>query len=160
MNKRTFVFLDIENTLIEEFDSPTFVTTKEQISNFVEGASLIICFSWAINNVEDLKKRMPIVDSIQDFYGFTFREFIFRDDLFPIFKEMFGVGLDFNEFEDFCRSLGKEYVFQLFIRKLFANPGYPDSIDMECYLYDDKVEDTTLTTYINGSQITIKTVKV
>ena len=159
MKPRIFVFLDIEGTLIEEFDSPTFITTKERISDFIEGASKVICFSWAINNVEDLEKRMPIVKSIQDFYGFTFRDFVFRDDLFPIFKEMFGVGLDFNEFEDFCRSLGKEYVFQLFIRKLFVK-HIDLSEDIECYLYDDKVEDTTLTTHINGSQITIKTVKV
>lgn len=172
MNTKKFVFLDIENTLIEEFESPTFITTKEKVSSFVEGAEIICCFSWAINNVEDLHKRYPIVKSIQDFYNFTFWNFIFRDELFLTFKNVFGAGLDFNEFEDLCRSLGKEYVFQLFIRKLFANPLnldsesmlcclYDDTVDcMECYLYDDTVENTTLITHINGIQITIKTVKV
>lgn len=158
MNKRTFVFLDIENTLIEDFENPTFIAEKEMIAGFVEGASLIICFSWAVNNVDDLAKRISILDTIQRFYNFKFGDFILRDSLYITFKKKFGSGLDFNEFEDICRSLGKEYVFQLFIREKFAQQ-FRDG-DIECYLYDDTVENTTLITHMNGSQITIKTVKV
>ena len=153
---KNIIFLDIEGTLIEDFDNPTMLTeNKSKVSQLIKDAKEIICFSWAINNSSDLLKRLFTINRIESEFGFKFDSFIFRDDMFPMFKGMFGSGLDFNEFEDICRSLGKEIVFQMFIRKMFIK----DNKELtNFFLLDDKVERTTLK--VNNNYHTIATMPV
>lgn len=145
--------MDIEGTLIEDFDNPTILhENKEQVSLLARDNENVLCFSWAINNAHDLAVRKHIIENIEKEFGFKFKSFVFRDSLFQMFKHRFGIGLDFNEFEDICRSLGKEIVFQMFVRKILKDENEQANFT----LLDDTVENTVL--ILNNQTIT--TIKI
>lgn len=141
-----FLFLDIEGTLIEDFHNPVFLSEhKRMIQNCTSDKITdgIQCFSWAICNENEWAAVKPIIEEIEKFFGFRFANFVFRDQLFPIFKRKFGAGLTFSEFEELCNSLGKETVFQIFIREQFTDSlTFPEKASFT--LVDDRVCNTTL----------------
>jgi len=156
---KQFLFLDIEGTLIEDFSNPVFLSEhKRVIQNCISEKITdgIQCFSWAICNEDEWIAVKPIIEEIEKFFGFHFSNFVFRDQLFPVFKRKFGAGLTFSEFEELCNSLGKETVFQIFIREQFTDSlTFPRPASF--LLVDDRVSDTTL--IVNSHVITTLQVK-
>ena len=149
------LYLDIEGTLIADFSNPVFLTENiAGIKDAMETHSFdtVNVFSWAITSVNDLYgNNLAILHQIEEALGRKFDSIVFRDNMFEAFKRRFGQ-IDFIEFEELCRSLGKEFVFQFFIRNIAEHGDNSHSV-----LIDDTVEDTVLG--FNHS-ITIQTVKV
>jgi len=142
------LFLDIEGTLIESIDNPEFLSTVSKFSHLIESAEEVHCFSWAICNERDLESCRSIISSIEsDLIRRKFDSFIFRDSFFKMFRERFGQ-IEFFEFEEFCRDLGKEFVFQQFVRKMMGQTGH-------FILIDDMVENVKM----EGSFDIIETLK-
>lgn len=154
------VYLDIEGTLIEDFSNPIILEkNKQMVNELISDTSQVFGFSWAVCNYNDNCKFQNTIEFIDNEFEIGFHHFVHRDNLFDMFKKIFGSGLDFNEFEDFCNSLGKEYVFQQYIRKIILNI-YEDEEDIVAVLLDDRVEDTVLEMKTkNGFDIKIITIK-
>lgn len=137
------LFLDLEGTIIESIDNPVFLSAFIESQWFIRNlseADEFHLFSWAITSSSDLDSKKWLITQVENRLGIKFNSVIFRDDFFPFFRSKFG-NIDFIEFEEICRSLGKECVFQMFIRNVFDNTGKCDRF----VLIDDMVDDTTLT---------------
>lgn len=151
MNSDHILFLDIEGTVIEDFDNPAFMNEQiEAFSGLVRTAKELHCFSWAICNAIELRSVSPIMKEIENRIDRKFTSVIFRDDMFSVFRKKFG-NIDRMEFDDICRSLGKEIIFQIFIREVFDRKE-----PQEFILIDDRVDDTNL----EWNNCTIETINV
>jgi hypothetical protein len=147
------LFLDIEGTLIESMDSPNFLTTildSDWLKNLISKSNEIHCFSWAICNPKELESSKWLIRAIEERLDIRFKTMIFRDDLFLPFRKQFG-NFSFMEFEEMCRLLGKESIFQFFIRNVFERKEHTFFT-----LVDDMVEDTIL----SGAFGSIQTIRV
>lgn len=139
---KSAVFLDLEGTIIDSMDNPVFLSehiTREWFTNILAEADEFHLFSWAITSAEDVKSKEWLVRQVEETLGIKFKSIVLRDDFFPFFRSRFG-HIDFVEFEEICRSLGKETVFQMFIRNIFSNTGKCEIFQ----LIDDMVDDTIL----------------
>lgn len=136
------MFLDLEGTIIDSMDNPVFLPENidsEWFTDRIADASEFHLFSWAITSNQDVASSKWLISHVEERLGIKFTSVILRDDFFPFFKAKFG-NIDFMEFEELCRSLGKETVFQLFIRNVFKNENACNMFT----LIDDMVEDTIL----------------
>lgn len=138
MPNGTLLFLDIEGTIIDDFDGLLFMDSQiNAIKSLISNADELFCFSWAICNTNDLTNKLPIIRAIEKRICRPFDSFIFRDGMLPLFRKKFG-NIDMMEFEEICRSLGKEIIFRIFISDDFKS----DKTDF--LLVDDTVTNTSL----------------
>lgn len=136
------LFLDLEGTIIDSMDNPVFLPENidsEWFTGRIADASEFHLFSWAITSNQDVASSKWLISHVEERLGIKFTSVILRDDFFPFFKAKFG-NIDFMEFEELCRALGKETVFQFFIRNIFNNENACNMFT----LIDDMVEDTIL----------------
>lgn len=134
------LFLDLEGTLIKDASDSSFLTEiidSEWFSELVESAESISLFSWAITCQDDVNSHKWLIGAVEDRIGISFSRIILRDDFHSAFRRQFGA-IDKIEFDELCRSLGKETVFQMFIRNID-----PQSASISTLL-DDMVDDTIL----------------
>lgn len=153
------VFLDLEGTLINSIDDPTFkneVIDSILFKSLLEQASNVHLFSWAITNQDDEVKYKFLICAVAERLGVKFKSIVLRDEMFPLFRRRFGM-IDFNEFEDLCRSLGKEFVFQFFIRE---NQEAFSPKPKDFVLVDDMVEATKMLISTKAEHTHILTIPV
>lgn len=152
MIKRS-LFLDLEGTLVESMDNPIILDhiREEWFTNLITDANEIYLFSWAITSYADIGSSLWLIRHLEEMMGIKFTNIIKRDDFFSFFRGKFG-NIELFEMEEICCSLGKEIVFQMFIRNIFRNPNGCEIFS----LIDDMVENTVLS--VAGKRI--ETIKV
>lgn len=152
MIKRS-LFLDLEGTIIESMDNPMILENirEEWFTRLIAEADEIHMFSWAITSDADIASSLWLIRHVEETIGIKFTSIVKRDDFFAFFRRKFG-NIELFEMEEICRSLGKETVFQMFVRNIFANPNGCEIFS----LVDDMVEDTILS--VAGKRI--ETIKV
>lgn len=74
--------------------------------------------------------------------------------MYGFFRQRFG-NIESYEFDELCQCLGKEFVFQFFIRNIIKVSELTEYI-----LIDDRVEDTLLECRVNGMLTKIKTTNI
>lgn len=139
---KSSLFLDLEGTIIDSMDNPVFLPDNidsEWFTRRIADASEFHLFSWAITSCQDATSSKWLISNVEERLGIKFTSVVLRDDFIAFFRAKFG-NIDFVEFEELCRSLGKETVFQLFIRNIFKNENGCNIFT----LIDDMVEDTIL----------------
>lgn len=155
------LFLDLEGTIIEDLDNPNFLAINRRlILDKIAESQEVHLFSWAIVNEDDLKLVKWIVEEVEEWLDIKFTSIVFRDDMFSMFRKQFGA-IDMIEFNELCNSLGKEFVFQKFIRDSFIHEKrFASRSEIEVTLIDDKVANTVLDALEFLTFARIKTIKV
>jgi hypothetical protein len=155
------LFLDLEGTIIEDLDNPNFLAINRRlILDKIAESREVHLFSWAIVNEDDLNKTKWIVEAVEEWLDIKFTSIVFRDDMFSMFRKQFGA-IDMIEFNELCNSLGKEFVFQKFIRNSFIHEKrFASKSEIEVTLIDDKVTNTALDALEFLTFARIKTIKV
>lgn len=150
------IFIDLENTLIEDWDSmiPMFDNIRK-VKDMLGSCECINIFSWAIfndNDVETFNKHLRGL--IEDSLVVKVKDVITMEKVKDVLGKSYGFKI---EDEDFTTFINKETAFERYILQLVECGEIVDSVNM---LIDDTVKDKRVSIVREGKEINIEFVKI
>jgi len=112
------LFLDIEGTLIDDLNNPLFLDSNiDKIRRLIPLYDEVSIFSFAIYDSTDKELYKSTLNALFKELKITNVEFLYKNDLLPVFKEHFGNNLSLIDFNcDICIS--KELAFYLYSKTI------------------------------------------